>query len=1100
MRKKAQSDYPPSAPLSLRHLLLGMLAVDNVSTNALVPILHRIPAVVDHLTGILREPPATADLQELQQRQPAPTITNEASSIACEQLRMIDLGHTLTAKPTTHPAPATIGRLPILVCVDKEDQQEDENVWTITPHHHAPEFSVMLTKTWADQRAKRRAEQASGAAMVTRDGWDTMCGLTDEAKVDELEAITVAAEGRQSAGEGSRPFVGQLLSTFYIGGLIKNLHAAHSFASEGEEYVRMAIENSLSWADRLQDVIPPPAQSSASAAPKPPSLFQRREACMEWGREVGVMMRELVLDCVRPMPEERMKRLPQGLVTMDEQLMQMKERILDAHWEVRVNEEDQTPVLGAALPSPPSGFITQHGGGNNASILTTTDALDSIWKTMPIKEHTCLSEVEEFKWLALCQKRRVMEAGTAKCEELGIPEGHRPFLPVLAAHTDVDGATAMFKSPPANNVPIAQQEVAAMQRVFAIRMPKLDMTKYGDFKDIAAKCAAITKAVSRRADLHRPKHPGPAQGGRPHPRVEKAVQDEWKEPVQSYYKYPADCDIKTNSCTYAVYAPEFSVMLTKTWADQRAKRRAEQASGAAMVTRDGWDTMCGLTDEAKVDELEGKTRDMLGDMKTRGLYVEEGGQAKMWVSEAANLFALGLEGLSVLVGESDYPPSAPLSLRHLLLGMLAVDNVSTNALVPILHRIPAVVDHLTGILREPPATADLQELQQRQPAPTITNEASSIACEQLRMIDLGHTLTAKPTTHPAPATIGRLPILVCVDKEDQQEDENVWTITPHHHAPEFSVMLTKTWADQRAKRRAEQASGAAMVTRDGWDTMCGLTDEAKVDELEAITVAAEGRQSAGGRQRYVCVQDGSVSDELVLDSQMWDDLAEKFVPFILDKNVIIGKANRLKVSRHISITTSANTNTTPHRRLPCRSFTFVGGAGEGSRPFVGQLLSTFYIGGLIKNLHAAHSFASEGEEYVRMAIENSLSWADRLQDVIPPPAQSSASAALKPPSLFQRRETCMEWGREVGVMMRELVVDCVRPMPEERMERLPQGLVTVDEQLMQMEDRVGESLPSIAAYILYRPVMFALSILCGSVVSVTDPLSGTLNLAVGVLD
>ncbi|CEM24103.1 unnamed protein product [Vitrella brassicaformis CCMP3155] len=84
--------------------------------------------------------------------------------------------------------------------------------------------------------------------------------------------------------------------------------------------------------------------------------------------------------------------------------------------EVRVNEEDQTPVLGAALLNPPSAFINEHGGGNNASILTTTDALDSIWKTVPIEEHTCLSD-EECKWLALCQAIRGGAFVDPSCQE-----------------------------------------------------------------------------------------------------------------------------------------------------------------------------------------------------------------------------------------------------------------------------------------------------------------------------------------------------------------------------------------------------------------------------------------------------------------------------------------------------------------------------------------------------------------------------------------------------------------------------------------------------------------------------------------------------------
>ncbi|CEL93370.1 unnamed protein product [Vitrella brassicaformis CCMP3155] len=532
--------------------------------------------------------------------------------------------------------------------------------------------------------------------------------------------------------------------------------------------------------------------------------------------------------------------------------------------EVRVNEEDQTPVFGAALPNPPSGFINEHGGGNNASILTTTDALDSIWKTVRIEEHACLSEVEEFKWLALCQERRVMEAVTAKCEELGIPEGHRPFLPVLAAHTDVDGATAMFKSPLANNVPITQQEVAAMQRVFAIRMPKLDMTKYGDFKDIAAKCAAITTAVSRSADLHRPN-------------------------IQALLKEVALIQVRA---------------------------------------------------------LRGMVR---------------------------------------------------LHNAAILLGVLAEDNMSSDALLPMLQRIPPVVGPLDGRLVEPAArlTADPQELLIREPAPTVTNSNSSIACEELRMIDLGHALTAKPTSQQLPNTIGRLPVLASVSEEDQTEDENLWTITPHHHAPEFALMLAKGWAGQRATRHEQEAdSEVDFVSVDGWESGCGITDEGEMDRLE-----------------------GKLEEQLRLLQDRGLYLPDQAKMWVGEAAIIFGVG------------------------LEALSVLM----GEVLQEYMERIRESFQTTEQPSTIHQLR---------LRVAIENGLSWADRLPKVLPPPAQSSASTAPTPPSLFLRTEPCMEWAREVGVMMRELVVDCVRPMPWERMERLPQGLVTMDGRLMQMEERI----------------------------------------------
>ncbi|CEM24102.1 unnamed protein product [Vitrella brassicaformis CCMP3155] len=158
----------------------------------------------------------------------------------------------------------------------------------------------------------------------------------------------------------------------------------------------------------------------------------------------------------------------------------------------RANEAMTDLLFGCNWPSPPSGFIIEHEGGNNGSILSIIDAPSRIWKTVELEEQTAVSAQEEQRWMALCREERVIRAVQAKCEDLGM----RPFLPVLAAFTDVDSPNGLFRSTWTDNVPMSQEEAADMHRVFAIQMPRLNIGKYADFKDILQRCSAVSNAVS----------------------------------------------------------------------------------------------------------------------------------------------------------------------------------------------------------------------------------------------------------------------------------------------------------------------------------------------------------------------------------------------------------------------------------------------------------------------------------------------------------------------------------------------------------------------------------------------------------------------------
>ncbi|CEL93379.1 unnamed protein product [Vitrella brassicaformis CCMP3155] len=500
-----------------------------------------------------------------------------------------------------------------------------------------------------------------------------------------------------------------------------------------------------------------------------------------------------------------------------------------------------------------------------------------------------MSDEEEEKWMALRQEKKVMQAIQARCEELGIPHNQRPFLPLLAHHAHPSRPTGLFISTVPGSVEVTQEEAEAMQRIFAIKMPRLDMSKYGDFSDILPKCAAICAAVDSR-HVHLPQ-------------------------VQALLK-------------------EVAVILIRV--------------------------------------LRGMVR---------------------------------------------------LHNAAILLRALANDNVSTDGLIPIMHRIPPL--HIEPLSGEPRvSTADLKELQERQPAPVVTDSNSSIACGALRMIDLGHVLTPKATSHPPPTTIGRLPILACVRKEDQGEDENMWTTTPYHHAPEFSLMYAKEWADQRAARRAQEASGEAMVDMDGWEVGCGMTDEAEIDTLEGRM--RELLDEMGERGLYV--EEGGTQGE-TRKPKMW--LGEAAILFGLGV--------------------------------------------EGLSVLLGELMHDYMERTF--QIHAPEQPQTGRQLRLRLAIESTLRWAEMLPLVLPEEPDPSAAKGSTPPSLFLRPEPCMQWARDVGMKLRELVVDSLRPMPWERMERLPRGLIDMDERLREMEIMVlaahwGVTSPPIPAPITDTPIVF----------------------------
>ncbi|CEL93375.1 unnamed protein product [Vitrella brassicaformis CCMP3155] len=535
------------------------------------------------------------------------------------------------------------------------------------------------------------------------------------------------------------------------------------------------------------------------------------------------------------------------------------------------------PVIGALPASPPSGLLTQHEGGSHARIFTTADAPHLLWKTVPLEDMEGMSDEEEEKWRVLRQERRVMLAVEKRSNNLGIPPDRRPFLPLLAHHTDLRSPAAMFASPSPANAPVTPEEAAAMSRVFAIQMPKLNMSVYGDLRKVLPWCAAICGAI-RSSQLHQP-------------HTQALLKD------------------------LALHQPHTQALLK-------------------------------------------------------------------------DLALLLLRGL------------VRLHNAAILLEILAEDNMSSDALVPILDRIPAVrVDRSTG---EVSLLGELKDLLIRQPAPIITDDSSSIACDE-RMIDLGHCLRHKPTTHPPPTSIGRLPILASIAKEDQEYDQ-MWTITPHHHAPEFSVMLAKQWAGQRAKRREQEASGVEEVYRDGWDVGCGLTDDGEVDQVEARAGQLLGAMQERGLDVEEPQEDGTVK------AKMW-----------------IGEA------------------------------AIVGGLGlETLSVLVGELLHDH-----MERLSPPPRGADKDCHRRRLSILNGLFWEDTLTRALPVVSEESRS-------LFQRPEPCMQWARDVGSKLRELVVDSLRPMPWERMERLPKGLIDMDARLHEMEEMVlaahwGATSPSFPA-------------------------------------